>query len=81
MLDAALHNEIKCRAYELYQRQRDDSDGRDLKDKLQAELNRVAYAVAQIQKHSKSEAEDTRTIRAARVYLGALSSFISDRSR
>ena len=77
--DAALHNEIKCRAYELYQRQGDDTAGHDLKDKLQAELPRVAYAVAQVQKRTNSDTEDTRTMRAARVYLRALSSFISDR--
>lgn len=79
-IDAALHNEIKCRAYELYQRQCDDTDGHDLKDRLQAELPRVAYAVAQIQKHSNGEAEDTRAVRAARVYLRALSSFIGHRA-
>jgi hypothetical protein len=36
--DVAIHHEIKCRAYELYERQHDTLDGHDLKDKLQAEL-------------------------------------------
>ena len=79
VIDTALHNEIKCRAYELYQRQLDDTDGNDFDDKLRAELPRVAYAVAQIQSPFNGEGEDTRAVRAARVYLRALSSFIGDR--
>lgn len=78
-IDAALHNEVKCRAYELYQREREDIDGHDLRDKLGAELHRVAYAVSQIQKHSNDKRDDSRAVRAARVYLRALSSFISNR--
>ena len=74
IIDTALHNEIKCRAYELYQRRLDNTDGNDFEDKLQAELPRVAYAVAQIQNRSDGEGEDTRAVRAARVYLRALSS-------
>ncbi|MFZ0950014.1 MAG: hypothetical protein WAN19_17900 [Candidatus Sulfotelmatobacter sp.] len=77
--DAALHNEIKCRAYELYQRQRDNTDGHDSNDKLRAELPCVAYAAAELQKYSKGEVADTRSVRAARVYLRALSFFISNR--
>lgn len=78
-IDAALHNEVKCRAYELYQRQREDTDGHDLKDKLRSELLHVAYAVSQIQRHSNDKVEESRAVRAARVYLRALSSFISNR--
>jgi hypothetical protein len=76
LIDIALHHEIKCRAYELYDRQYDTADGHDLQNKLKAELLRVAYAAAQLQKYSRGEAEDTRVVRAARVYLRALSSFI-----
>ena len=36
----------------------------------------MAYAVSQIQKNSNGESGDTRAIRAARVYLSALSYFI-----
>ena len=71
-IDVALHYEIKCRAYELYERRHDAADGHDLRD----ELRRVAYAVSQIQKNSNGEIGDSRTVRAARVYLHALSSFI-----
>jgi hypothetical protein len=73
-LNAALHHEIKCRAYELYERWHDTAGGHDLRD----ELRRVAYAVSQIQKNSNGEIGDTRAVRAARVYLRALCSFIDD---
>jgi hypothetical protein len=76
IIDVALHHEIKFRAYELFER-RHDIAGHDLRDELQAELPRVAYAAAQLQKHPKGE--DTRTVRAARIYLRALSSFIGER--
>lgn len=77
IIEVALHHEIKIRAYELYERRHDTSDGDDLKDELRAELPRVAYAAAQLQKHSKGE--DTRAVRAARIYLRALSFFIGER--
>ena len=78
IIDVAIHHEIKCRAYELYERQHGSLDGHDLKDNLQAELHRVAYAAAQLQKYSNGETGDTRAVRAARVYLRALSSFICE---
>ena len=73
-IDVALHHEIKCRAYELYERRHGAADSHTLK----GELPRVAYAIAQIQKNSNGEIGDTRAIRAARVYLSALCSFIGD---
>ncbi len=75
-IDVELHHEIKCRAYELYERHHDAADGHDLRD----ELRRVAYAAAQLQKYSNGEAGDTRAVRAARVYLSALSYFIGKRN-
>ena len=75
-IDVELHHEIKCRAYELYEGWHDVADGHDLKD----ELCRVAYAAAQIQKYSNGELGDTRAVRAARVYLSALSHFIGKRN-
>jgi hypothetical protein len=79
IIDVALHHEIKFRAYELYERRHDTADGHDLKDELQAELPRVAYAAALLQKHSKGEVGDTRAVRAARIYMLALSFFIGKR--
>lgn len=76
LIDVELHDEIKWRAYELYERQYDDAEGLDLSDELQSELLRVAYAAAQLQRHSSGDAEDNKAVRAARVYLRALSSFI-----
>ena len=73
-IDVALHYDIKRRAYELYERRHAAGDGDDLRD----ELRRIAYAVSQIQKNFNSEIGDTRAVRAARVYLSALCSFISD---
>jgi hypothetical protein len=39
----------------------------------------VAYAAAQLQKRSNGDTEDTRAVRAARVYLRALISYINVR--
>jgi Protein of unknown function (DUF2934) len=76
--DVAFHDEIKYRAYELYE-QRHTVDGHDPKDMLQAELPRVVYAAAQLEGYAKGEVGDTKAVRAARVYLCALSSFIGER--
>jgi predicted RNase H-related nuclease YkuK (DUF458 family) len=75
--DIALHDEIKRRAYELYE-QRDTADGHDLRDRLLAELPRVLYAAAELEKHAKDKVGG-RSVRAAQVYLHALSSFIGER--
>jgi hypothetical protein len=69
--DAALHDEIKFRAYELYGNRQNP-----VEFKLQAELPRVAYALSQIQKHCEGEIPDTRAVRAAQVYLRALISYV-----
>ena len=74
--DIVLHDEIKWRAYELYERQDDNTEPHDLKTELRFELPRVAYAAAQLQKYSDGEITDSKAVRAARVYLRALSSFI-----
>jgi hypothetical protein len=76
IIDIALHDEIKWRAYELYERQVDNTEHRDPKTELRSELLRVVYAAAQIQKHSDGEKTDCKAVRAARVYLRALASFI-----
>jgi hypothetical protein len=75
IIDIAFHDEIKCRAYELYERRDDAGDSHNLK----GELPRVAYAAAQLQKCSNGDAGDSRAVRAARVYLRALISFINER--
>jgi len=74
--DAALHDEIKRRAYELYERQHDDVERQDIRNEMQSEFPRVVYAAAQIQM-SKHDLGDGRAVRAARVYLRALASFIA----
>lgn len=79
IIDPAFHHELKLRAYELYQRQHDNGDGHDLRHELGAELPRVVYAAAQLQKRSNGGTEDNRAVRAARVYLRALISFINVR--
>lgn len=74
--DPALHDEIKLRAYELYARQRDDMKHEDLTKELRCELPRLAYAASQIQMSNGGFGDD-RIVRAARVYLHALSSYIA----
>jgi hypothetical protein len=76
--DVALHDEIKCHAYRLYE-ERHTVDGQDPKDILQAELPRVVYAVAQLERYAKGEVGDIPAVRAAQVYMRALSSFIAER--
>lgn len=72
--DGVLHLDIMCRAYELYGALHDAANSADLD--LQAELPRVAYALAQIQRQSNGEVGDTRAVRAAQVYLRALVPFL-----
>jgi len=74
--DAALHDEIKLRAYELYARQCDDIERQDIRNEIRSEFPRVVYAAAQIQM-SNHDLRDGRAVRAARVYLRALASFIA----
>jgi len=76
IVDVVLHDEIKYRAYELYALQVSDAEDYARKDELQSELLWVAYAVAKLQQHSNGERRDGRAVRAAQVYLRALSSFI-----
>jgi hypothetical protein len=47
---------------------------------LQAELPRVIYAAAQLEVYVHGLVEDSRAVRAARVYLRALSSIIGKRN-
>jgi hypothetical protein len=77
IVDPALHHEIKCRAYELYEQHGNTVEGRDSHDELQSELPRVAYAAAQPQKYLKGEVGDARAVASARVYLRALTAFIA----
>ncbi len=74
--DAALHDEIKLRAYELYARPCNDMNHQDTKNELRFELRRVAYAASHIQMSNDGFGDD-RIVRAARVYLRALSSYIA----
>jgi hypothetical protein len=74
--DDALHEQIKFRAYDLYMKRR-PMDGHDLKDTLQGELSYVAFAAAALQKYAAGEVGETMVVRAARVYLRALTSLIS----
>jgi hypothetical protein len=73
--DVTLDDEIKCRAYELYE-QCYSVNGNE---SLRGELPRVVYAAAELAKYEKGDAGDTRSTRAARVYLRALCNFIGER--
>jgi len=76
--DVALHDEIKRRAYQLYERRR-AVDGHHLEDGLQAELPRALYATAELEKYANGEIGDVKSVRAARVYLRALRACIGER--
>ena len=76
VFDVALHEQIKWRAYELYERHGHNPERHDLKNELRSDLLCVAYAAAQLQKHPNGAVTDSKVARAARVYLRALSSFI-----
>ena len=73
-IEVALHDQIKWRAYELYERQ-GDAEGHDSKTELGSELLNVVYAAWQVQKCSDGEV-DSKTVRAAQAYLRALISYI-----
>ena len=73
--DVALHDEIKHRAYELYQ-QGGPLDGHHPENGLQAELPRALYALAELEKYANGEVGDIKSVRAAQVYLRAPSSCI-----
>jgi len=77
-IDGALHEEIKQRAFELYG-PRVPVDALHLETSLRAELPRALYAAAELQKYPTAEANDIRSVRAARVYLRALSTCIRER--
>ena len=74
--DNTLHEQIKFRAYDLYTKNR-PIDGQDLKDTLRGELLYVAFAAAALQKYAAGEIGETMIVRAAQVYLRALTSLIS----
>ena len=78
-VELTLHNEIKFRAYELYEMQR-GTNGKLFDDSLNSELSRVVYAAAELAKYKNGEVGDTMRVRAARVYLGALSSLLGTRT-
>ena len=77
--DVALHDEIKRRAYQLYEH-RGSVDGHHLEDGLQAEFPHALYAAAELGKYANGEVGDIKSVRAARVYLRALKACIGERA-
>lgn len=73
---SALHEEIKRRAYQLYEQR--GQLGRDYKHQLEAELPRLLYAAFELEKDTGGESRDLRSVRAARVYLRALRSCLEE---
>ena len=76
--DAAIHDEIKHRAYKLYE-QRGAVEGHDVEVGLQAELPRALYAAAELEKYTSGEVGEIKSVRATRIYLRALSAYIGER--
>ena len=77
--DEALHDAIKRRAYELYAH-RGSVHGTLSQPGLQAELPRILYAAAEVEKYARGEGGDIRSLRAAVVYLRAFSNCLSQRA-
>jgi len=75
MIDTSLLHDLKYRAYNLYERLHESGTNCD----LEAELGYVACAASVIQNCSNGNGSDGKGVRAARVYLRALSSFIGGR--
>lgn len=75
LIDIDLHHQLKYRAYNLYDRLQAAAVDGDLK----TELGYVAYAAAVIQKYSNGKESDCKAVRAARVYLQALSTVLKER--
>lgn len=75
-----IQEEITCRAYELYELRR-SVDGHHLEDGLRTELPRALCAAAELEKYVNGEVGDTKSVRAARVYLRALSACIGEHGK
>lgn len=75
--DVTLHEEIKRRAYELYE-QRDQFGGHNSETALQTELPRVLYAAVELKKYANGQVRNTQSVRAARVYMRALCSCLAE---
>jgi hypothetical protein len=76
--DTAIHDEIKRRAYKLYE-QRAAANGHHLEDGLQGELTHALYAAAELEKYANGEVRESDSVRAAGLYLRALSAYIAER--
>jgi hypothetical protein len=79
IIDVALHHEIKFRAYELYERRHDTADGHELKEEFTGRTAPCCLRGSPASKVLQWRGRDTRAVRAARIYLRALSSFIGER--
>jgi len=76
--DVALHDEIKRRAYELYEQRGSVAGHHLVEEGLQAELPRALCAASELEKYANGEVGDIKSVRAARVYLRALSACIGE---
>lgn len=76
-----MHDEIKCRAYQLIERKQALADGSRVEDELKGELPRIVYALSMVQDCANAAVGSDRIYRAARIYLLALTSFVTERRR
>lgn len=76
-----MHDEIKCRAYQLIENKYAVADGDDVEDELKGELPRIVYALSRVQECAQDSLSNDRAYRAARIYLQALISFVAEYRR
>lgn len=74
-----MHEEIKLRAYYFLEQKHTGTNSPNLDDELKGELPRIAYALSRVHECGDADASNDRAHRAARIYLGALSSFVARR--
>lgn len=76
-----MHDEIKLRAYHFIERKKAVAGGSRVEDELKGELPRIIYAISRVQNCTDADMGHDRICRAARIYLLALSSFVTERCR
>lgn len=73
-----MHDEIKCRAYQLIEQKQAVANGSRVEDELKGELPRIVYALSSLQECADADINNDRIYRAACIYLRALSSFVAE---
>ena len=76
LVTSGMQDELKRRAYALYERC-GTVNAEPERNSLNAELARALNAAAELERYARGRVGDVDTVRAARVYLRALSAYIA----